>query len=84
LFLDQRRKEIGVMDDEKMKAVKFQVMQELVRESVFLAEADKYGITVTDNELAQYIQSIPAFQTQGKFDQRAYMQALVNVVHMSP
>src|SRR5262249_2022697 len=64
--------------------VRTRTLQDLVRETVFLKEADKYGVEVTDAEVAQYIQSIPAFQHDGKFDQQTYIQVLYQVIHTPP
>ncbi len=44
-----------------------QILQQLVDEQAALAEADRLGITVTDEELARQIISIPAFQENGQF-----------------
>src|ERR1051326_3679394 len=62
---------------------KRKVTDSLVQETLLSQEADKYGIVVTDNELASYIQSIPAFQRDKRFDQRTYAYIVVNMLGMS-
>ncbi len=51
-------------------------MLDLEREAwtrlIMLKEAKKQNITVTDQEVVDYIASIPFFQQAGKFDQRVY------------
>jgi peptidyl-prolyl cis-trans isomerase D len=66
------------------KQKKHEVMQDIIQEEVFWQEAKKYGITVTDSEISMEIQHYPAFQKDGKFDQRAYFQVLNQVLHSTP
>jgi peptidyl-prolyl cis-trans isomerase D len=78
-----RQRESGdPLNEEKMKALKQQVLQDMVRETVFVQEADKYGIAVTDNELAAYIQSAPAFQKDGRFDQSTYLHVIHQILRV--
>lgn len=79
----RQRKDDTPLDEEKIKALRQQVLQDMVREAVFVQEADKYGIVVTDNELAAYIQSAPAFQKDGRFDQNAYLQVVYQVLRLT-
>jgi peptidyl-prolyl cis-trans isomerase D len=44
-----------------------QILQQMVDEQAALAEAERQGIRVTDEELAAQIFSIPAFQENGRF-----------------
>lgn len=64
--------------------VKQEIIQGLIRESVFFQEAKRYGIEVTDGELAQSLASIPAFQKDGKFNVQTYAQALRYALNSSP
>lgn len=52
------------------------VMDTLINESLLRGEAEKLGIPASDAEVAAQIQSIQAFQTDGKFDQQLYVQLL--------
>ena len=56
--------------DENINALKQKAVQDLVQETVLGQEADKYGMQVTDNEVASYIQSAPAFQKSESPSQR--------------
>lgn len=82
LYLNQRRDDGAALNKEKIEQIKQETLQDLVRETVFLQEADRYGIAVTDNELAAYIQGSPAFQKDGKFDQGAYVQVVTQMLGM--
>lgn len=73
---EQRQKSPEPLTDPQREYLKRQVVQALVQEEVFLMEAEKLGIQATDAELAQVIQSIPAFQRDGRFDVRAYQEML--------
>lgn len=73
---DQRQKSPESLTEPQQEYLKRQVVQALVQEEVFLMEAEKLGIQATDGELAQMIQSIPAFQKEGRFDVRAYQEIL--------
>jgi len=78
------RQDKAPMTQERTAQMKQEAIQDLVRETVLLNEADKYHIRVTDNELANYIQSAPAFQKDGKFDQMAYLQVVTQVLRVPP
>jgi len=54
-----------------------QILQQMVDEQAALAEADRQGIGVSDEELAAQIFAIPAFQENGRFvGERRYEQIL--------
>jgi len=69
----------GQMSDQLLKqlGVEQQILQQMVDEQASLAEAERLGIRVSDDEVRQAIFSIPAFQENGTFigDQR-YQQLL--------
>ena len=44
-----------------------QILNQMIEEQVALIEADRNGIRVTDDELAQQIMSIPGLQENGQF-----------------
>jgi peptidyl-prolyl cis-trans isomerase D len=59
--------------------VEQQILSQLVEEQVALIEAERHGIRVTDDELAQQILSIPGLQENGQFIGEArYAQLLQN------
>jgi peptidyl-prolyl cis-trans isomerase D len=54
-----------------------QILQQLVDEQAALTEAERQGIRVSDEELAQQIFAIPAFQDNGRFaGEQRYEQVL--------
>jgi peptidyl-prolyl cis-trans isomerase D len=63
--------------------VKKQALQELIRNRLLLQEAERKSLKVTDEELQSAILQIPAFNNQGRFDQRAYEAALQSI-NMTP
>src|SRR3989454_7504395 len=71
----------GNMSEQLLKqlGVEQQILQQMVDERASLAEADRLGIIVSDEEVRQRIFAIPAFQDNGRFvgDQR-YQQLLRN------
>ena len=53
-----------------------QVISELVQEALIIQRANREGITVSDEELRLRIQSIPAFQEDGRFSRERYLAQL--------
>ena len=63
--------------DEKMTAeLKDKVLQDMVNKYILLVQAKKMGISVTDQEFADFLGSIEAFKKDGKFDKDRYVSAL--------
>ena len=61
----------------KQLGIDRQILQQLVDERAALTEAERQGISVTDEELAQQIFAIPAFQLNGRFaGEQQYEQVL--------
>jgi peptidyl-prolyl cis-trans isomerase D len=82
--LEGMRQQKQEVSDETMKQKKQEVLQDLIQEAVFSKEALKYGITVSDGELAADIQHYPAFQREGHFDRNAYFQVVYQVLRTTP
>jgi peptidyl-prolyl cis-trans isomerase D len=59
----------GKMNDQLLKqlGVDQQILQQMVDERAAMAEADRLGVRVSDQEVAQRIYAIPAFQDKGAF-----------------
>ena len=59
----------GQMNDQLLKqlGIEQQILQQMVDERAALAEADRVGINVSDEEVRQRIFSMPAFQENGAF-----------------
>ena len=72
-----RRRDSGEdLTPETLNSIKQEVLQGLIQEAVFFQEARRYGFDVTDQELAQSLAAIPAFQKDGRFNVQSYAQAL--------
>lgn len=82
--MDRLREDKTDITDDLMKQKRQEVIQDLIQEEVFSQEARKYGINVTDEEVAYDIQRWGAFQKDGKFDQRVYFQMLAYRLRMTP
>ncbi len=70
--------------DELYNRKKQEILSELIQEEIFCQEAKKYGIVVTDEELAADIQNFPAFQKDNRFDRNTYFQVLQYALRMTP
>ena len=68
----------GNFDDAKAKEMGLdkKAYQQLVAQAMFLNLAQEYGVVVSDEELADAIAGLPAFQTGGHFDKRVYQSFL--------
>jgi peptidyl-prolyl cis-trans isomerase D len=63
--------------DEKMTAeLKDKVLQDMLNKYILLMQAKKLGISVTDQEFAEFVGSIEAFKKDGKFDKDRYVSVL--------
>ncbi len=69
----------GNMSDQLLKqlGIEQQILQQMVDEQASLAEADRLGISVSDEEVRQRIFAIPAFQENGHFIGDARYQQLL-------
>src|SRR6476660_1402727 len=59
----------GRMNEQLLKqlGIENQILQQLLDERAALAEAERVGIKVTDEEVRQRILALPAFQENGQF-----------------
>src|SRR5206468_9224328 len=67
------------MNDQLLKqlGVDQQILQQMVDERAAMAEADRLGVAVSDEEVRQRILSMPAFQENGQFiGEQRYQQLL--------
>lgn len=70
--------------EELMRLTQNQIISNLIQDELIWQQTKKYGITVSDNELAKDIQSYPYFLNEDeKFDSRYYYQFLNNL-RLSP
>ena len=72
------------LTEEMIKKIQNDIITNLVKDEIIYQQADKYGITVSDSELAADIQSYPYFLNENnQFDSRYYFQFLNNM-RLSP
>ncbi len=70
--------------EETMKITQNQILRTLIQDELIWQQTKKYGITVSDIELVEDIQSYPYFlDYKGQFDSKNYYQFLNNL-GMSP
>jgi peptidyl-prolyl cis-trans isomerase D len=71
----------GNMNEQLLKqlGIDQQILQQMVDERAALAEADRMGIRVSDEEVRQRIFTIPAFQENGAFIGEARYQQLLRM-----
>jgi parvulin-like peptidyl-prolyl isomerase len=82
--LNDRRDKGEKLSPETVQQVKREVIQAIVQETVLYQEAKRFGIQISDQELAQALSGVPAFQKEGKFDPQAYGQALHYALKSTP
>ncbi|MFO7784278.1 MAG: SurA N-terminal domain-containing protein [Thermodesulfobacteriota bacterium] len=63
--------------------LKNRALQELIDDKLLSQEARRIGLGVTEDEIRNEIMSYPAFQFQGRFDERAY-HSVLNQNRMKP
>jgi peptidyl-prolyl cis-trans isomerase D len=70
----------GNMDERLLKqlGIDQRILQGLIEEEAALAEADKLGIKASDQEVVARIQSLPAFQENGRFIGEARYRQILN------
>jgi|GEM_PF-1292494 len=73
------RQERGNLDDAGRAALQAEVLENVIAQEVFLQEAQRLGIAVSDTEVMREVVGVPAFQKDGKFDQRTYEKVLKNM-----
>ena len=77
--IKQYQRALGPAFSEKMieeLGLREKILEDLIKNILILQEAKRLGISVSDAELREIIESIPAFQVNGQFDQRRYEWAL--------
>ncbi|MGB9627755.1 MAG: SurA N-terminal domain-containing protein [Thermodesulfobacteriota bacterium] len=75
----QYREALGPSFSEKFLEeihLKEKVLDQLIDKILILQEAKRLGLTVSDEELREAIESFPAFQVNGQFDKRQYERFL--------
>src|SRR5687768_9057969 len=69
----------GSINDQLLRqlGIEQQILTQMIDEQVALREAERHGLTVSDDELAQQIFSIPGLQDNGKFIGEALYEQLL-------
>jgi hypothetical protein len=66
------------LDEKTLKELRKKVIEGLVDKYVLLVKANEAGITVSDGEFTDFLNSIDAFKRDGKFNEEQYRAALRN------
>ena len=85
-IIEQAKQRFGShLNDEmiKMLQIKKQAIDQLVEKRLLLSEARRLHFQVNDEDLAESIRAIPAFQDNGVFDARRY-KAVLEQNHLTP
>ncbi len=81
-LLENLRRQFGDnLTDEtiEMLQIKQQAMDQIIDRRLLLIEADRMDIQVSDETLAESLQSVPAFQRNGVFDGEQYRRVLAQI-----
>ncbi|MFU8790295.1 MAG: SurA N-terminal domain-containing protein, partial [Methylobacter sp.] len=70
----------GMMVDEQ--SLKAQALEKLIKDEVLLQHVRAKGLNATDDSVREFIQSLPYFQVDGKFDEQRY-KTMLNLQKMS-
>ena len=73
---------VGI-DDFDEKKLREQALEHLISEEVIVQGAEQRMLTVSDTEARSFIQTLPYFQTDGKFDKDKY-KVMLSAQGMSP
>lgn len=71
--LDEALKEVQQPVDDKMREM---VLEQLIRQELLLQEAKRNGISVSKQQIVDFIGSIPTLQENGKFSDKLYREFL--------
>jgi peptidyl-prolyl cis-trans isomerase D len=74
------------LSDERIQQIEQQAWQQILQDRLLMQQAKKYRLTVTEDEVYQYLrynpppylQQMTQFQTEGKFDAQKYLQAMLD------
>ena len=80
----REQKKDGDITAEEQKQIRIGVLQGMISEEAFTQAAHRYRLKVTDTEVVTYLQQVPAFQKNGKFNHQQYFQILKYGIKMTP
>lgn len=72
------------INEEMANNLKKMTLNELISKMLLLQEAKKMKIKVSNKELSDFIQKLPYFQKEGRFDQQHYLNILKMQLHTTP
>ena len=71
------RQQSGTLNEDELKEIQKQALEDLVKKEALLQESDRLGIEVSDHEIAFELYQIEAFKgPDGKFSEELYEQIL--------
>lgn len=73
---------VGVADYEE-KQMRHEALERLIREEVIAQRAEDKALAISDDDVRGFIQTLPYFQTDGKFDKEKY-KVMLSAQHMTP
>lgn len=72
------------VSDQVLGQIKQEMLRDMIVEYLLARKAQKMGISVTNEQLAQDIENTPAFQHDGVFNQELYFYAVRSIYHDTP
>ncbi len=83
-YADALRNRGTDVSDQVLGQVKQEMLRDMIVEYLLARQAKKMGLRITSQQLADDIESTPAFQHDGVFNQQLYFYAVRSVYHDSP
>lgn len=83
-YVDSLRTKGKDVDDKTLKAIKQQMLRDMLVDQLLLGRARRMGIRVTGPDVARQIEATPAFARDGRFDQQVYFEILRRVFQETP
>lgn len=80
---EQNLQNLGDSPEVDEKQLRKDALEQLVREEVISQSADDRKLTISDDQARAFIQTLPYFQVEGKFDREKYRNLLASQ-NMSP
>ena len=75
-LLKAQQGQLPQMSAEQIRAIKQAALNQMINDILLLREAERLKLSISEGELREYIQNIPAFQEDGKFSLSRYHHAL--------
>lgn len=83
-YVESVRAQGQEVTEAQTKQIKGEMLRDMIVNEILAQSAEKMGLFVSDLELSRTIEQTPAFQTEGKFDQRRYFQMISAAYRMTP